>query len=387
MPSVPKTPNAALMDRYPSVAYLAEKARGRMPHFGWEYLASGTGRDEAMERNISSFEKVQFTPRFMLGDVELDFETELFGHRYALPFGIAPVGLTGLMWPRAEHHLASTAARYNIPYGLSTVATQAPETVGPIAAGRGWFQLYPPHDAEIRRDLIRRAKDCGFVALMVTVDVPAPSRRERQRRAGVSVPPKTNLRTFLHAALRPSWSLTTLATGIPRFRGLEKYVGSANLSDAAEFIGRQLGSVSWDYLAAVRDEWDGPLLVKGLMDPDQAMRAVEGLGYDGVVVSNHGGRQFDGAPGSLDALPGIARALNGKGSVVFDSGVRTGLDVMRALALGADFVLLGRAFIYGVAALGERGGDHVVDILAEDLHSNMVNLGCESFEELAERIA
>ena len=267
------------------------------------------------------------------------------------------------------------------------MATQAPETVGPLAAGRGWFQLYPPHDAEIRRDLIRRAKDCGFVALMVTVDVPAPSRRERQRRAGVSVPPKTNLRTFLHAALRPSWSLTTLATGIPRFRGLEKYVGSANLSDAAEFIGRQLGSVSWDYLAAVRDEWDGPLLVKGLMDPDQAMRAVEGLGYDGVVVSNHGGRQFDGAPGSLDALPGIARALNGKGSVVFDSGVRTGLDVMRALALGADFVLLGRAFIYGVAALGERGGDHVVDILAEDLHSNMVNLGCESFEELAERIA
>lgn len=375
------------MDRYPAVSYLAHKARGRMPHFGWEYLASGTGRDEAMERNISSFEKIQFTPRFMLGDVGLDFETELFGQRYALPFGIAPVGLTGLMWPRAEQHLASTAARYNIPYGLSTVATQAPETIGPIAAGRGWFQLYPPHDAEIRRDLIRRAKDSGFVALMVTVDVPAPSRRERQRRAGVSVPPKPNLRTFVHAALRPNWSLTTLATGIPRFRGLEKYVGSANLSDAAEFIGRQLGSVSWDYLAAVRDEWDGPLMVKGLMDPGQAMRAVADLGYDGVVVSNHGGRQFDGAPGSLDVLPGIAQALNGKGSVIFDSGVRTGLDVMRALALGADFVLLGRAFIYGVAALGERGGDHVVDILAEDLHSNMVNLGCERFEELAERIA
>ena len=375
------------MDRYPAVSYLERKARGRMPHFGWEYLASGTGRDEAMERNISSFEKIQFTPRFMLGDVGLDFETELFGQRYALPFGIAPVGLTGLMWPRAEQHLASTAARYNIPYGLSTVATQAPETIGPIAAGRGWFQLYPPHDAEIRRDLIRRAKDSGFVALMVTVDVPAPSRRERQRRAGVSVPPKPNLRTFVHAALRPNWSLTTLATGIPRFRGLEKYVGSANLSDAAEFIGRQLGSVSWDYLAAVRDEWDGPLMVKGLMDPGQATRAVADLGYDGVVVSNHGGRQFDGAPGSLDVLPCIAQALNGKGSVIFDSGVRTGLDVMRALALGADFVLLGRAFIYGVAALGERGGDHVVDILAEDLHSNMVNLGCERFEELAERIA
>lgn len=387
MPSVPKILNAALMDRYPAVSYLAHKARGRMPYFGWEYLASGTGRDEAMERNISSFEKIQFTPRFMLGDVGLDFETELFGQRYALPFGIAPVGLTGLMWPRAEQHLASTAARYNIPYGLSTVATQAPETIGPIAAGRGWFQLYPPHDAEIRRDLIRRAKDSGFVALMVTVDVPAPSRRERQRRAGVSVPPKPNLRTFVHAALRPNWSLTTLATGIPRFRGLEKYVGSANLSDAAEFIGRQLGSVSWDYLAAVRDEWDGPLMVKGLMDPGQATRAVADLGYDGVVVSNHGGRQFDGAPGSLDVLPGIAQALNGKGSVIFDSGVRTGLDVMRALALGADFVLLGRAFIYGVAALGERGGDHVVDILAEDLHSNMVNLGCERFEELAERIA
>jgi L-lactate dehydrogenase (cytochrome) len=376
----------SLMDAYPAVSYLESRARKRIPLFAWEYLASGTGRDEAMDRNIEAFSKVMFTPTFMKGEVEVELETELFGTTYNTPFGISPVGLTGLMWPRAEHFLAATAARYKMPYGLSTVATETPETVGAVAGGMGWFQLYPPRDNAIRTDLLRRAQDSGFKVLVVTVDVPAPSRRERQRHAGVSVPPKYTARTIFQAAMRPSWSIATLAHGQPRFRGFEKYMGKRGLTEAASFIGTQLGTLDWDYLHAVREEWSGPVMVKGILDPQDAVRAVDDYGMDGVVVSNHGGRQFDGAPAAIDALPAVASAMKGKGPVVFDSGVRSGLDIMRARALGADFVMLGRAFMFGVAALGARGGDHVADILIEDLKSHMLNLGCTRFDELSGRL-
>ncbi|MCB1744811.1 MAG: alpha-hydroxy-acid oxidizing protein [Gammaproteobacteria bacterium] len=374
------------MSRYPSIQYLERAARRRIPFFAWEYLASGTGIDRGVDRNIEALQSVQLTPRFMQGVFEPDLRTELFGRHYDAPFGIAPVGLTSLMWPGAERILARSAARYRIPFSLSTVATETPETIGPLADGMAWFQLYPPRNPEIRRDLLARAADAGFTTLLVTCDVPASSRRERQVHAEVAVPPRRTVKTYLRAAIRPSWSINTLQRGLPRFHTLEKYAPGSDLQQISAFMSQNFnGSLDWDYLRACREEWPGPVLVKGVLDVEDARRAVE-IGLDGIVVSNHGARQFDGAPASIDVLPAIAAAVAGKTRIVFDSGVRGGLDICRALALGADFVLLGRAFIFAVAALGEHGGDHAIELLLADMQSNLSQLGCARLDQLPSRL-
>ena len=376
---------ANLLNRYPSIEDLRRRAKERIPYFAWEYIDSGTGADECVRRNRAALESITLVPQFMKGAFEPQLTTRLFNIDYAVPFGISPVGLTALMWPRAERILARAAAVYRFPYTLSTAATEAPETIGPLADGMGWFQLYPPRRADIRRDLIHRARDAGFTTMLVTADVPIASRRERQVRAGVVVPPKITPRMLYRCMVRPAWSIATLVAGSPRFRGLEKYINGSDMRDMLTFIGQELGgSLDWDYLDAVRQEWDGPLVLKGILTSAEAERAVA-LGFDGIMVSNHGGRQFDGAPAAIDALPAIAHAVGGRTKVLFDSGVRGGLDIARALALGADFILLGRAFMYGVAALGRRGGDHVADLLKADLINNMIQLGCTTTAELRER--
>lgn len=372
---------------YPAISDLAAKAKKRIPHFAWEYLDSGTGLEDAVQRNRNAFAEVTLTPRFMQGQFEPETATTLFGIKYALPFGVAPVGLTGLMWPEAEKILARAAAQYRIPYSLGTVATESPETIGPLTDGMGWFQLYPPQQKEMRQDILKRARDSGFTTLLVTADVPTGSCRERQRRAGVNVPPKTNLRTLYHAAIRPEWALRTLKHGLPRFRGMEKYADGKDMQNMTSFIGQNLGgTLDWDYLKTLQDEWDGPILVKGVLDKEEAQQ-IAAIGLDGVVVSNHGGRQCDGVPAALHVLPAIKQAVGDQLTIVFDSGVRTGLDIIRALALGADFVMLGRPFMFGVSALGEAGGAHVIEILQEDLRNNMVQLGCRKLDELSDRLA
>lgn len=378
--------NQNLLDRYPSIADLRLRARRRIPHFAWEYLDSGTGADECLRRNRASLDAVTLTPEFMKGVFEPDLTTSLFGIDYDVPFGVSPVGLTGLMWPRAEQILARAAAAHRFAYCLSTVATEAPETIGPLANGMGWFQLYPPRNPEIRQDLLLRARDAGFTTVLVTADVPVGSRRERQVKAGVRVPPKITPLMLYRCAIRPAWTLSTLMAGTPRFRGVEKYLDGGDMADMLSFIGTQLGgSLDWEYLKAVRDEWEGPLVLKGVLDVAEAEQAVA-IGYDSIMVSNHGARQFDGAPAAIRVLPTIAAAVGDRAKILFDSGVRGGLDIARALALGADFVLLGRAFMYGVAALGRRGGDHVAEILKADLSNNMTQLGCRTLAELRQRI-
>ena len=332
-------------NRYPRISDLADKAYTRIPFFAWEYLNSGTGYDVGAKRNVVAMHDVRLTPKLLQGQFEPKIETELFGQTYAAPFGVAPVGLTGLMWPGAEIILAKMAAKYRIPYSLSTVATEAPETIGAAAEGMGWFQLYPPRSANIRKDLLERAKASGFTTLLVTADVPTGSTRERQRKAGVAVPPKITPMMIYRCAIRPQWSLATLMHGTPRFRGVEKYVAAKDLQNMTAFIGQGLGgTLDWDYLKEVRKEWDGPIVVKGLLDHDDVHRAIE-EGIDGIGVSNHGSRQTDGAPASIEALPQIKDIVGDRAKIIFDSGIRSGLDILRPLALGADIVLIGRPYL------------------------------------------
>jgi len=369
-------------NQYPAIADLAAKAQKRIPRVAWEYLQAGTGDEDLLDRNRKAFQKITLLPQFCKGTLQANIETNLFRQKYAAPFGMAPVGLTGLMWAKTEQYLAATAQRYQIPFSLSTVATETPETVGKHVGNMGWFQLYPPKDKALRQSLLKRANEAGFHTLLVTADVPMAGRRERTKRAGLKMPPKITPKMIWEGITHPSWTIATVQNGLPRLRTIEHYTDFKNMKFVSGFVGNRLGgTLSWEYCKAIRDEWKGPVILKGILHPADAAKAVE-IGLDGIVVSNHGGRQFNGAPAAIEALPAIVEEVRNKTTILFDSGVRNGLDILRALYLGANFVLLGRAFVYGVAALGKYGGDHAVEILMDDLKNNMVQLGVGSLEEL-----
>jgi len=353
-----------------------------MPQVAWAYLEGGTGNEELLQQNCSAFQHLQFIPRFCKGPIRPSIETTLLGQRYSAPIGMAPVGLTGLMWPKVEHYLAATAQGLQIPYCLSTVATETPETVGKHVGNMGWFQLYPPKDKDLLHSLLQRAWDSGFHTLVVTADVPMASRRERSKRAGLSMPPRITPKMIWQGLTHPNWTYHTLVHGLPRLRTVEHYTNNNDMKFVSGFVGNRLGgTLDWDYCKEIKSIWKGPVVLKGILHPEDAAMAIK-IGMDAVYVSNHGGRQFNGAITALDALPGIVAEVNGKVPVLFDSGIRSGLDVMRALYLGADFVLVGRPFVWGVAALGQFGGDHAAHILIDDLKNNMVQLGVTDLAEL-----
>lgn len=370
-----------LMQTYPMIDDLIPLAHRRIPQYAIDYLEHGAGRERLLGRNRAAFDDVRITPRYMRDMSGLDPSTTLFGQNYALPLGIAPIGMGSLIWPRAELYNAKVARDENIPMTLSTVACASIEAVAEATDGRLWFQLYSPKDETIRWDLLDRAKAAGVDVLVVTIDVPVPPRRERTLKSGLSVVPKITAGNVWRAMLRPTWSMATLHHGIPQFRNFSPYLpNNASLQQSATFVRSQLGRpLLADELKAIRDRWQGKLIVKGVLHAEDASNVVD-LGADGVLVSNHGGRQSDAAPASLAALPGIVEAVDRKAAVLLDSGIRSGLDVLRALSLGADFVLLGRPFFYGLAALGDKGASHVAKILREELLHAMRQHGIVSLK-------
>lgn len=359
--------------RYPALCDLRARARRRLPHFVWEYLDSGTGEEHSKARNRAELDRVRFTPSILHGEIAPDLRTSLLGQTHALPFGIAPVGMSGLIWPDAERILARAAAQADIPYTLSTVASRTPEDLRGHAAKGSWFQLYPPRDPGIRADMLARARAAGFTTLVMTLDVPAGSRRERQARSGLTQPPRLTPRLIAQIALRPAWAMGMARMGMPRMRLIDDYAPASRGLPSNKHAGYLLRTApDWDYLHWVRDAWTGPMIVKGVLDPADAPR-LGAAGIDALWVSNHGGRQFDAAPAPIEVMPAIRAATDLP--LILDSGVETGLDILRAIALGADFVMLGRAWHYALAALGSRGPAHLAEILREDLIANMAQLG------------
>ena len=291
-----------------------------------------------------------------------------------------------MIWPGAEYMLAQGCVKLSIPYSMSAVATVTPEMIASSLGDMGWMQLYPPTDPNIRRDMLRRAKNAGFHTLVLTVDVPAPSRRERQRRAQLTIPPKITPTMLWETATHPAWAIGTARHGQPRLRFAESYVKvKGNTSSTAHpgYIIR--GRPNWDYLSELRSEWDGHVIVKGITSPHDAVKLKQ-AGADAVWVSNHTGRQFDGGQSSIETLPAIRAAVGDDYPLVFDSGVEGGLDIIRAIAMGANFVMLGRAFHYALAALGQKGFDQMAFMLSDDIKTNMYQMGIKNLSQASERL-
>jgi isopentenyl diphosphate isomerase/L-lactate dehydrogenase-like FMN-dependent dehydrogenase len=375
---------ASLLARAASVADLKKRARRRIPRFAFDYLEGGCNQEIALARNRSALDAIVMEPRYLEDCAPPDLSVALFGRRYDAPIGVAPVGLGGLLWPRVAEHLAEAAGRANIPFCLSTVATTSIERAAELAGECLWFQLYTPTDPLIRDDLLDRAAAVGCRVLLVTIDVPGAAWRPRDLRNGLAVPPRFDLRTLLQIAARPAWAMAMLRAGMPQFDSIRPYVpkGAGMTSGSVFTRATFTGGLNREALARIRDRWQGALVLKGVETVRDAELALQ-LGTEGIVVSNHGGRQLDASRSPVEVLPQICAAVGDRMTVLADSGVESGADVGRMLAKGAVGVLAGRAFIYGVGALGRAGAEHTIDLLREELARFMGQLRCARPEELA----
>jgi L-lactate dehydrogenase (cytochrome) len=361
-------------------------AKARLPHFLFEYLDGGSYDEVTLRRNVEDLRAVALRQRVLRDVSAIDLTTELFGQRWSLPVGLGPVGLSGLYARRGEAQAARAAAAAGVPFTLSTLSACSIEEVA--RAAPLWFQLYIVKDRGFVADMIARAKDAGCGALLLTVDLAVPGTRYRDYRAGLSGSlrgPASRMRQVLQ---RPDWAWDVGLRGRPLTMGnLEKLLGTdAVLADLMGWVGNNFdATVTWKDVEWVRSQWDGPLVIKGILDPDDA-RAAAGSGADAIVVSNHGGRQLDGVLSSARALPRVAEAVAGQVAVLADGGVRSGLDVVRMLALGADFVLLGRAWAYALAACGQAGVAHVLKLIDAEMRVAMALTGCTRIDELTREI-
>jgi (S)-mandelate dehydrogenase len=372
---------AELYRHYPTIDYLRRRARRRLPYFAFEYCDGGSGKEDAgIKRNWAALDAVELVPRYGVMPSLPPCEVELFGRRYAAPIGVAPMGGPAVVWPGADIYLARAAQRARIPYTLGTVGCATIEKIAEVAPDVFWFQLYRAarNDHAIGFDLVRRAQAAGCHALVLTLDVPVRTTRAREVVVGLSGAFHVDFKKMTQMAMSPAWTMALRRNGIPRFSNLRAYAGDVSINDMVAFARREMGGAfTWEEVAKYRDRWKGALVVKGIMHPEDAEKAVS-LGVDGMFVSNHGGRQIEALPAPIDVLPAIARQVGKRATVMMDSGIRSGTDVVRAYALGASAAFAGKAFLWGLGALGEEGPGHVIDLLIEETQSAFGQLGART---------
>ncbi|MDB5373468.1 MAG: FMN-dependent alpha-hydroxy acid dehydrogenase, partial [Belnapia sp.] len=366
---------------------LQRRAKGRVARFAYDFVAGGVGDGAPnVAHNRAAMDAVRIVPRYALDVSAVSIRTSLFGQDYAAPVGVAPMGNTGMVWPRADAILAAAAQAARIPYVSSTVANVPMEELARLAPDVFWFQLYglPANRHALSLDLIARAEAVGAKALVVTLDVPARQKRVHDVKNGLVTPFRYRPRTVFDIARAPFWALEMLTKGQPTFPNMRKYVGeTAGQAALTAFVQQNMVTgVTWEDIARFRAAWPRALVLKGIQHPEDAERAVQ-LGVDGIWVSNHGGRQFDAAPASIDTVPAIAAQVAGRAKVLFDGSIRSGLDVFRALAVGADMCFAGRAFLYSVAALGQAGGDHAAAAMLEEVRGTFAQAGTLSVADAA----
>jgi L-lactate dehydrogenase (cytochrome) len=368
--------------RYPSIDDLRTRAQQKIPKFAFEYLDGGCNEDVNLRRNTSELREVQLKPNYLRNHGGSSTKTKLFGIEYDAPFGISPIGLQGLIWPNSPEILAKAAFNHNIPFILSTVTTTSIERTSELTEGKSWFQLYHPTEDRLRDDIIRRAEAAHCPVLVILCDVPSFGFRPRDIRNGLAMPPKMNLNNILQAFGKPHWSLQTLKHGIPGFANLLPYMPKGlDLNQLGKFMNDTFsGRLNEEKIKPIRDMWKGKLVLKGVASHYDAEQAIR-LGIDGIIVSNHGGRQLDAGEASIKPLKTIAEKYGDQIEVMMDSGIRSGPDVARALASGAKFTFMGRSFMYGVSALGNKGGDHTISLLKTELQQVMDQICCERVED------
>ena len=379
--------NSEINYKYPSVPDLRERAKSKIPKFAFEYLDGGCNDDVNLKKNTLRIRDIELKPKYLVDYQPPSLKTELFGHIYDAPFGISPDGQQGFMWPKSPDILAKAAFEHTIPFVLSTVPTASIEKIAEISEGNAWFQLYHPAEEGVTKDILKRADAAGCPVLIILADVPSFGYRPRDIRNGLSMPPKMTLTNIINAMKRPHWSLKTLINGQPSFEILKPYMPkNLNLNELAKFMDVTFsGRLNEEKIKRIRDLWKGKLVIKGAESIHDVEMACK-LGLDGVIISNHGGRQVDVGQATIDSLKTISPLYKDKITVMMDSGIRGGADVARVMASGADFSFMGRTFMYGVSALGNKGGDHTIAMLKKQLTQVMEQLSCAKINDLTKKL-
>jgi len=350
-------------------------AKRRLPRMIFDFIDGSAGEERACALNVETIETLRMLPRVLINVEDRNYQKTLFEQNWNLPFGIAPMGMCDLTWPGADAMLARAARHYGIPLVLSTMSSSSIETTAERAGEHAWFQLYVGQSEEVAYHLIERAETVGYTNLILTVDVPSIGSRPREERNGFQSPFRIGPRQFLDFALHPQWSLTTLKTGMPR-------LANVNVPGGQQFKRNEArGLVDWDFLARLRERWPGNLIVKGVLDCEDAVR-IRDAGVDAVCVSNHGGRQLDSVPAAIQMLPRIRAAVGADFPLLFDSGVRNGEGVLKALASGADFVLIGRTVLYAMAADGYPGLQQLIELFRSQIDNSLAQLGCRDIDNI-----